>query len=252
MAIPKIDMSKRKQAEKLVYDYFDIADPSGRNTARYKKMFSEMSDAKFKQFMTQMFEDDNMNYILDIEDYKSDISVESAERCLNFLGVPVAEYIIMPHMNMDLVNPTVTKYRMITGYIIDIRMVQTNHKKNSTSIHISQRSAVTGQVVGDDKNGRSTDQENIALVTYGATNILKELNGFRSDGMGRKNEAYADISNTGVCSVEKVERNHGLEDRTALNVLDMYYTCMCLKTDLITPGYIFLQTARNGGAKDNI
>ena len=34
MAIPKIDMSKRKQAEKLVYDYFDIADPSGRNTAR--------------------------------------------------------------------------------------------------------------------------------------------------------------------------------------------------------------------------
>lgn len=251
MAIPKINMSKRKEAEKVLYDYMDIADPSGKNTARYKKMFSEMSDARFKQFMTQMFEDHNMNYILDIEDFKTGITVESAEKCLNFLNVPIVEYIIMPHMNMDLVHPTVSKYRMITGYIIDIRMIQTNRKKNSTSIHISQRSAVTGQVVGDDKNGRSTDQENIALVTYGATNILKELNGFRSDGMGRKNEAYSDISNTGVCSVNKIEANHGIEDRTALNVLDMYYTCMCLKTDLITPGYIFLQTARDGGAKEN-
>ncbi len=244
-----VSVKERKKMEKLVYDYFDIVDPTGSNTRRYKEMFSTMSDTKFKQFLVELFDKDNMNFILEIEDHRNEATVESAERALNFLEVPVAEYIIMPHLNMDLENPVVTKYQMIKGYIIDIRMVQTNHKKNSTSIHVSQRSAVTGQVVGDDKNGRSTDQENIALVTYGADNILKEFNGFRADGMNRKNEAYADIAATGTCSLDKVERNHGIEDRTALNVLDMYYTCMCLKTDLVSPGYLLVQTAQSGGAK---
>ena len=68
MANPPINLKKRKEAEKLVYDYFMIVDPSGKNSKKYKDFFATMSDAKFKEFMEQMFDDFNMNYILDIED----------------------------------------------------------------------------------------------------------------------------------------------------------------------------------------
>lgn len=252
MANPPINLKKRKEAEKLVYDYFMIVDPSGKNTAKYKQMFSTMSDAKFKEFMEQMFDDFNMNYILDIEDYERGITIETAEKALEFLGVPTEEYLIMPHKNLDTEHPIVTKHRVVVGYDIELRMQQTNHKKNSASIHISERSATTGQVVGDDKNGRSSDQENMALIVLGADKILEEFNGFRADGMARKNEAYADISKTGVCSVDKVEQNHGIEDRTALNTLDVFYTGMGLKTDIVTPDDLLISTAKRGGASDDL
>lgn len=251
MAGPKINLAKRAEAEKLVYDYMDIVDPSGKNTKMYKDFFSTMSDAKFEKFMKQMFDDFSMNYILDVEDYERGVTIESAEKALKFLGVPVTEYLIMPHLNMDTTRPIVGKQKVVVGYDIEIRMQQTNHKKNSTSIHIAERSATTGQVVGNDKNGRSSDQENMALVVLGADKILAELNGFRADGLGRKNEAYADIARTGVCSVDKVEANHGVEDRTALNTMDVFYTGMGIKTDLVTPDLLLVSTAKQGGASDD-
>ena len=91
----------------------------------------------------------------------------------------------------------------------------------------------------------------MALVVIGADKILEEFNGFRADGMARKNEAYADIAKTGGCSVDKVEQNHGIEDRTALNTLDVFYTGMGIKTDIVTPDYLLVSTAKRGGASDD-
>ena len=54
-------MSKRKEAEKLVYDVMNALDPSGKNTERYKKMFANMSNTEFESFMKSMWEDDTLN-----------------------------------------------------------------------------------------------------------------------------------------------------------------------------------------------
>lgn len=143
----------------------------------------------------------------------------------------------------------VTKEPCLTGYYIDKRMEQMNNKKNSTSTHIDERSATTGQVVGHDKNGRSSDQENIALTVIGATNILREINGFRADGLQRKNYAYAQIAQTGSCSLEDIEEHAGIEDRLALETIDTYYMTMGLKTDLITPGNLLINTIKKEGNK---
>lgn len=240
----KIDVKKRKAIEKDVYDFFKLADPTGRNTARYKKMFATMSDAKWVQFYESMFNDDTMNYILDIEDFKSEFSVELGEKLLKYLNVPAEEYVMMPHLTMDRLNPMVTKQRVIVGYNIEIRMPQTVRHKNSSSTEISQRSAITGQVTGDDKNGRTSDQENVALMVYGAEKIASEFNGFRADGIARKNEAYGDIARTGYCSVDKVEANHGLEDRTSLNAINVFFMGMGIKTDLVSTDYILPKTIR--------
>lgn len=242
----KIDIKKRKEAENILYKTMDALDPSGANTKAYKDLFATMSDAKFIKFVSSMFDDETINFTMNMVDYEREMHLECAEDAAKLLGVPLEEHLILPHLNMDIEHPVVTKTPCIVGWHIDKRMQQTNIKKNSTSIHISERSATTGQVVGHDKNGRNTDNENAALMVLGADNIAKELNGFRADGIKRKNFAYASIMNKGYVSLEEVEAQAGIEDRIALQTVDVMYKGMHIQTDLITPDLITPYTARKG------
>lgn len=244
--MPKINLKKRKSAEQLVYSVMDALDPSGTNSKRYKKLFSTMSDAKFENFMNCMFDDHNMNFTLEIKEFEREVTIDQIEKAAKVLNIPLEEYVILPHITMSQDNPIVTKEKCLVGYHIEKRMEQTNTKKNSTSIHIDERSATTNQVVGHDKNGRSSDQENIALTLIGAENVLKELNGFRADGMQRKNYAYSQIAKTGTCSLQDIEEHAGIEDRLSLETVDVYYKTMGIQTDLITPDYLLISTVKKG------
>ena len=243
----KINISKRKQAEEKVYAVMDALDPSGTNTKRYKRLFSTMSDSKFENFMRCMFDDDNMNFTLEIKEFEREVTIEQIEKAAKVLGIPLEEYVVLPHITMSQDEPIVTKEKCITGYHIEKRMEQTNTKKNSTSIHIDERSATTHQVIGHDKNGRSSDQENIALTVIGAHNILKEINGFRADGLQRKNYAYSQIARTGSCSLKEIEEVAGIEDRMALETVDVYYKTMGIQTDLVTPDNLLISSVKKGG-----
>ena len=243
----KINIKKRKEAENTVYAVMDKLDPSGTNTKRYKKLFATMSDSKFENFMRCMFDDDNMNFTLEIREFEREVTIDQIEAAAKIIGVPIEEHVVLPHISMSQDGPVVTKQKCIVGYHIDKRMEQTNTKKNSSSTHIDERSATTGQVVGHDKNGRSSDNENIALTVIGATNILKEMNGFRADGLQRKNYAYSQIAKTGSCSLEDIEENAGIEDRLALETVDVYYKTAGLQTDLITPDLLLISSVKKGG-----
>lgn len=248
----KINLAKRAEAEKLLYTVVGELDPSGANTKAYKEMFATMSDAKFSNFAQSMFADDNVNFTLSMVDYEREMKLECAEKAAKTLGIPLAERVILPHINMDIDNPVATKEECITGWHIEKRMQQTGRKKNTTSIKNTERSAITGQVVGHDKNGRNTDQENAALVVLGGDNIAKELNGFRADGLKRKNAAYASILNKGYVSLEEVEETAGIEDRIALQTVDVMYKGMHIQTDLISPDLLMPYSARKGlGGKKN-
>lgn len=250
LKLAKINIKKRKEAEKAVYDIFDILDPSGENTMKYKELFATMSDAEFVRFMNSMWEDDTNNFVLDIVDHERTISLNMVEKAAKKLGVPLEETVVMPFLNMDTNEPVVTRTKVLVMYIIYKRLQQTTQKKNSTSIHISDRSATTGQVVGDDKNGRSSDVENSGLVALGAINVARELNGFRADGLQRKNVAYSSISTHGYVSLEDVEAQAGIGDRTVLNTIDAMYTAMGIKTDLIDDSLLLTSTARNINKKE--
>ena len=244
-------MRKRKEAERLVYDIFDTLDPSGANTTKYKEMFATMSDSEFTKFMNDMWLDDTVNFVLDIVDHERTLSLDVVEKAAKKLGVPLEETVMLPFLNMDTNQPVVTRTKVLVMYIIYKRLQQTTQKKNSTSIHISDRSATTGQVVGDDKNGRSSDVENTGLIALGAINVAQEFNGFRADGLERKHAAYASIANNGYVSLNDVEAQAGLRDRTVLNTIDTMYLAMGIKTDLIDDSLLLSSTAKNMNRKDN-
>lgn len=241
-----IDLSQRKKCEDLLYRVMNKLDPSGENTKSYREMFATMSDTKFSSFVQSMFSDDNINFTMTMVDYEREMKMENAEQAAKELKIPLEEKGIFPHVNMDINNPIVTKHPCITGYHIEKRMQQSNRHKNHGSIKVSERSAVTMQVVGHDKNGRSTDQENSALIVLGGDNIAKEFNGFRADGMKRKNAAYASIATKGYVSLEEVEKAGGIEDRATLQAIDTFYKGMHIQTDLISNDLMTPYTARKG------
>ena len=238
--MPKVDISKRKQAEKLLYDTIDKLDPTGTNTKWYRSLFASMSDKKFLDLMNDMWNDFNLNFTLSMKDFEREVDLEKCEAAAKVLGIPLEEDVIMPFDNMNLVDAVLSKYPCIVGYHNEGRPQQMNNKKNSTSIHNTQRSAITNQVTGDDKNGRSSDMENIALTLLGADAILKELNGFRADGVKRNNFAVSQIANTGQCDLDEIEEAGGIEDRTTLNAVDMMFLGMHVKTNLVSKDYILI------------
>ena len=75
----KMNISKRPKAEKLIYDVFSILDPTGTNTKRYREIFSNMPDTEFIKLMTNMIEDDTLNFVLDVVDFERDVDLVKAK-----------------------------------------------------------------------------------------------------------------------------------------------------------------------------
>lgn len=234
--------TKRKAMEDLIYTFFSAIDKSGSNTKNYKDIFSPMSDAKFTAFFKQFFADDMQYLVLNIVDYERSVTMDDIERAAKVLKVPLYEYVYIPHITGDRKNPTITKERVPVGYINIKRTQQTVAKKNGLSTNIDKRSAITGQVVRADKNGRESDLENIMLTSLGLTNTLKELNGPRADDLVAKQEMLQSINTKGYVNLDELTDDIG--NKTTLNTVDTYFLGMSLKTDLVTKGLKTIGTLR--------
>lgn len=239
MAISK---ATRKQMEETIYSVFDALDPSGITTTRYRDMFKPMSDTQFDNFFKEFFADENLYLTLDTVDYERDLKIENVEKAAKIINVPLFEKVVMPFANGDKNNPVISKFEVPVGYVHVKRVQQILFKKNSTSTDITQRSALTGQVTGKDKNGRESDNENVALLALNSTAILQEFMGPRADDMVMKQEMYAQIAKKGFVSLEELPNN--VENKTTLNTLDVYLMGMGIQSDLVTPGLILKNTAR--------
>lgn len=122
-------------------------------------------------------------------------------------------------------------------------MQQLLSKKNTTSTNISNRSAITGQVINQDKNARESDLENFALVTLNADNCLKELNGPRADDLEMKTHMLNEIAKKGYVSLEELPSR--LSNKTTLNTLSVYMYGMGIDSDLVTEGLVLPQTLKS-------
>lgn len=231
---------KRQKMEKLVYDTFNALDKSGRNTERYKKLFSGMTNAQFDTFFKDLFANENEYLILNLCDYEIDLRIEDIERAAKVLNVPLFERIAFPHYTLDKDNVIVTKEAVPVGYCHIKRTQQTVAKKNGISTSANIRSSLTGQVTAGDKNGRQSDLENATLIGMGAVDILKELNGPRSDDPVMKQQMLTAINRKGFVSLEDMESDPA--NKTTLNTVNVYFLGMNLNTDLVTKGLMTKST----------
>lgn len=224
----------RAKMESLIYRFFNAMDKTGDNTKKYKAMFKPMTDAKFKSFFKEFFSNEYHYLILDMVDYERTIQIEDIEDGAKVLNIPLYEHVAFPHINMDKEHPIVTPHPVPVGYLHIKRPQQTVMKKNGMSTAINQRSAITNQVMGKDKNGRESDLENCMLTSLGMEKTLKELNGPRADDSVAKKEMLQSIATKGY--VVQSELTDDVRNKTTLNTVDTYFLGMGLKTDLVSKG----------------
>lgn len=227
---------KREDIEKLIYDVFDALDPTETNSNKYRDLFSSMNDKKFDSFMRKFLSDKKENFILDIVEFERTIDMDKCEKAANVLGIPLYEYVYFRHLTGDKDNPVSTIDKCLVGYINVKRTQQLLFKKNGLSPTASRRSAITGQVVDDDKNARDSDIEASMLVSLGAKDILRELHGPRADDDVMKNQMINDINNKGFVSLDDLDSNP--TNKVSLMSLTTYLTAAGIHSDLIGDNYI--------------
>lgn len=225
---------KRKKFMKKLLDTFNLLDPSGDNAKKYENFFSSMSDDQFDKYIRKFFADDSQQFYLEIVEYMRDIKYENIEKAAKYLGVPLYETVYLPHINHDLENVTMTPEKVPVGYIHEKRMMQTLEKKNSGSTSNAQRNPLTGQVTGDDKNGRNSDVETYSLLATGAEYALKEFLGPRADDEVARNEMATAIAKNGYVSMKDLTNDKA--NKTSLNTLNIYFLMQGFKTNLIGSG----------------
>jgi hypothetical protein len=236
-------LTKRQTMERLIYKTFDALDKSGTNSTHYKSIFEPMSDSEFNTFFEKFFENPNEYLILYVEEFKFVTRLEDAGDAAKVLGIPLMEYVYMPHITMDKTNIMKTKQKCLVGYINLKRPQQMVSKKTGVSTNASIRKTSTGQLMSKDKNGRNADTETMILLTQGANAILKELHGPRSDDMSMKEQMNEQIATDGYVELAKMDSSP--ENKQSLNLVDAYFIGMQLKTDLVTNGDYTIKTVQD-------
>ena len=234
-------VTNRKAIEKLIYDTFDAIDPSGTNTIKWKNKFQAMDNKEFAKHMKDFLNNDEENFILDIVEFEHSLKFDQCEAAAKVLGIPLMEYVFMPHLSMDKSNVVISKEKCLVGYINVKRTQQLLHKKNGLSVSNEKVSPATGQVVGDDKNARDSDIEAAMLVALGAEAILQELHGPRADDYTMKRQMMEDIATKGYVMLEDLESDR--TNKITLNTVNTYLLSMGLKTDLVSPTYVLPKTS---------
>jgi hypothetical protein len=235
-----IDKAKRKQMEELIYNFFDLFDPSGRNTEYYKNKFKGMSDAQFDNYFKLLFQQDDPYLTATMVDYENPVLIENIEKAAKFLNVPIFEKVVLPYASENPDNPIITKHECLVGYLNIKRLQQINFKKLGLSTDISERNMITGQVSGHDKNSRNSDQETIALLTVGANVSLKELMSMRADDMVMKSEMNKAIARDGYVAMSDLTDK--LSNKTTLNSAAVFFIGAGLMTDLVMNDYFLPKT----------
>lgn len=234
-------VANREYIEKLIYDTFDALDPSGMNTNKYKMFFSDMDDKAFEKWIKNFLKDDNEQFVLDVVDFETDLKMENCEKAAKVLGIPLMEYVYMPHLTMDKKRVIVSKEKCLVGYINVKRTQQLLMKKNGLSISNDKVSALTGQVTRKDKNSRDSDIEASMLVSLGADKILQELHGPRADDMVMKRQMEQSIATKGYVLLDELDNLP--TNKVTLNTVNMALLSMGLISDLVTDSYILPRTS---------
>lgn len=235
----------RKEIQTLLYSVYDALDPSGSNTDKFKMMFAPMNDKEFEKFIREIINNDDEDFTLDIVEFEHNLKYEYCEKAADVLGIPLMEYVYMPHLSMDKTHVIVTKEKCLVGYINIKRTQQLLAKKNGLSLSNEKRSSTTGQVISTsshkDKNARDSDIEATILVSLGAEHILQELHGPRADDLVMKRQMNKAIATKGYVLLDELDNLP--TNKVTLNTVNTYLLGMMLKSDLVSSTYILPKTS---------
>lgn len=221
---------QRLEAERLIYKVMDTLDPSGENSDFWKEQFSNMSDAKFKEYISNDFP-----FYFQIKAFKEP-SMDQISKALDILDVPLLEEIYMPFKYKDINGNPMKTQKCIVVYLPIKRMKQLLTKKNGMSINADIRDMKTGLLTGADKNSKQSDREFESLAIKGLYNTMKEMSRARADSMEDKSAMNNMINTLGQVYLKDLPDDPS--DSLSKNLLSAYFMGAQLYTNLVNEEYM--------------
>lgn len=237
---------KRAKIEKLLYNVLSLLDPSKVNMQKYQALFSKMNDDQFSKWMNSFLADEKSNIRLDIEEFGPDnrkLKFENVEKAAEYIGIPLFEYVYMPHISSDPNHPIRTKEKVLVGYLNIKRPQQLVTKKTGYVLSDADRDEQTGTAKGESRGGTTTGVENELLAGVGADKVISELLGVRGDNVKEYDNMLEAISETGSVKLEDIKTNKF--DKPTLLKTDILFMCMGLKTDIVSESYYSTKKIRD-------
>lgn len=236
---------KRKKIEKLIDEVMSIMDPTGINAKKYRTKFQAMSDKQFEDWITKFLNDHKSNFRVDIEEFKQEraLKYENIEKAANHIGIPIFEYVYLPHLSSNPNRPVRTKQPVLVGYLNVKRTQQLVTKKTGLALSDNDRDEETGIAKGESKGGTSTAIENEFIAGVGGDEILSEFLGARGDNVAEYNNMISSISETGSVRLADIKTN--IYDKPTLLKADLILMAMGLKTDLISESYYSIDKVKD-------
>lgn len=238
MAI-KQSKAQIKQAQKVLYEFYDILDPSHENSNHYKEMFSKMSDEQFIKFVSKP-----VPFRFHTRPFEIEPTLDRVKAALDFLGVPLLEVVSMPYQFKDKDgNPVQTESEQYIVYLNLKKMQQFITHKNAMSTDINMRDMKNGLLNGGDKNGKTSDKEVEALVVQGLDKTTYEFTRAKADSMDSKSKMYNTISIQGRVRQEDIKTDNA--DSLSRNLLNVYLLGANIKSNIISDSYYLPYTIKN-------
>ena len=233
----------RKKAEELIYKYFDTLDKTKANGDYYRTLFSKMSDAEFKKFISKQ-----LPYKFQPKPFVIEPKMKDAVGALEgVLKVPLLEKVFLPYTYTNSDGKPIATKPCLVFYIHIKKMKQFITKKNDMSTNITERDMKTGLLVNVDKNGKTSDREFECLAVMGLDNTIEEFSRTRADSMNAKDAAYQIISTTGRVSKDEVPLEQ--DDSLSKNLLSVYMLGCGVNSNLVNQGLLLPITIKKNRRK---
>lgn len=218
----------RKAAEKFILDFCQTIEPTGYNTEQYKKIFKEMTDKTFDQWMKNI-RDEKAFLVLFKPLYEAQgLTVENNLKVAEKYGLKYFEKLIYTNNEEGPDFKTPIEY-----LVIDLpyrRQSQTLTKKVSIPDHNKVIDELTYQPTGESKGAKISFPELQVLVGMGLEDTISELIRFRGgdrNGFNAYNAMFLRYGNANLKTLENYST--GVESTKTLRI---YLLAMHISTTL--------------------
>lgn len=195
-------MANRAAAEKVILEWIDQLDPSGKNTTVYKALFARMSDKQFDEYMRAI--ESGQDFVSLISENLSDsqVTTDNNLKVAKKMGYEFFHRIWMTDPVTGTVYLTNEKYLVVELPVR--RQIQTLVNKISIPEDNRHVDDLTDQPIGASKGSSLSFPEILVLHASGHDQSIIEMIKLRGGDLKAMNAMDRQIAQTGSAKLESI------------------------------------------------
>lgn len=218
----------RRDAEKVVIEWMNDIDPSGRNTKRWQQKFKDMSDDDFKRFVHSLQAGEDYISMVSPNFVHCQITLENNLKVAQKYGVRLFQRIWL--------NDPVTGRKYLSNDEYPVmhlpirRQIQMTRKKFSYAKNNDKTDSLTGQPTGESEGGGISYPEILVLYSRGLEKSVEELIWARGGNKGAFKMMNKKIKDSGSCTLNELQQySNGIK---STKVLSTYFKAIHISNNI--------------------